>query len=567
MINNSIICGILHLSSKISYGVGKDGVVIKRFTALNPINCSDDGDTKYKIFNVGTKKGFNARDWYCTIKFNGIIDKKTNVPNGTIQQYIGEIGNYEAEMKCIKMLCLTTGGHLWAKDNIFQTDSYLNDIYHKDRKEDFLGNKNCEIYSIDPLGCVDIDDAIHVVKRNDGSYDIGIHISDVSSYIPKNSPLDLELSNRCESIYLKDCQINMLPAELVELCSLTQKKNKRVFSIVITLDGTSYDILDVKFNHNIIRVTRNLSYDEAQKLIDKKANSSLNLMYDIGKHLHKTKKNKSDQPYDTHIMVENYMVLANTLVAQYISKNNKDQILCRRHSGSRKELYDQQDQQIPTHLIDKANILLMEKAEYCVGNSDNLEKMSHIGLGKELYTHFTSPMRRYFDIIVHRLLSGQKELDNCSKQLVKHMNDTHALYNKCEKLSNQLQQIYQLQDINSSDTFVMSGWIIHIDDNSNKVKIYIKDLDMIVDSMLFSNKLSHLVNVFRTLDHNEDMIILRSNTEPDKKILLKMFQQVTIRIAITLSLTHKLLTKIIDPDIMSIFDNDYMQDNDEELIY
>lgn len=524
------ICGILHLSSRISYGVTKDGI-IKKFTAFIPFDYCNN---IYKIFYVKTKKSFSARDWYCVITFNGI--DKTNNSIGSIYQYIGEIGDYEAEMNCIKMICLTNEAKLWKNNKIFQKE-YNDDIY-QNRK--ILDNR--EIYSIDPDNCIDIDDALHCIKNGD-HYEIGIHIADVSSYIYKNSALDLELFHRSKTLYLKNEQINMLPPELVELCSLIQKKKRRSFSIIILLDE-NYNILDVKFDHYLIIVRNNLTYDNAQKIIDNNKIKTLNLLYEVGKHLHKMDQ---DKLYDTHVMVENYMILANTLVAEKLYNINKNQILLRNHLGARKELYKKD--KIDPYLLHQANILLMDRAEYCMGNINNIDKLMHNGLGKRLYTHYTSPMRRYFDILVHRKLSGDE--DDYS-HLIKHINDSHNHYNKYEKLSYHLEQIYHIQEI-YSDVIIIKGNIIYLEDH--KIKIYIKEWDMIVDSILFSDQLLHLVNISRLINDDDDMILIRSIQliDHNKEIILRMFQEITIQVAITNSLIHKLLVKVIDPNIADIF--------------
>lgn len=552
MSKKNLVCGILHLSSRVSYGLCKNGSAIKKFTAFKKITLNGNS---YRTFHVKTKKSYNARDIYCIIRPQN-VDTTTNIVTGTIDEYIGEVGNRQAEIKYIKMICIVS----WANDKIFSELYLNNDIYSSERKI----FRDCDIYSIDPYGCNDIDDAIHVRKINIGAqsakayhatspegfgYEIGIHIADVSSYIQKGSILDIELSHRCETIYLKDNQINMMPLKLVERCSLIEKIPKRVFSVIIIFNN-KYEIIDIKFDHYMINVTRNLTYKEAQNLIDNREISTLNLMYDIGKYLFDTDyvSNKIDKLFDTHKMVEVYMVLANTIVAEHISRFNKDNILLRSHAGIRNEPY-KSNSEIPSHLIDKANILLMSKAQYCSGIKDNFETVAHIGLGKKLYTHFSSPIRRYIDIIIHRMLSNDK--DNY-EELVNHINEMHKLYDKCEKISYQLDKIYQLEDV-YGDIIEIKGNIIEINEKHHKVKIYIKDLDIVVDSSLFSDNLYDLVNISKIKIDDLETIKIESKNHPCT-VHIRMFQEVKIKIAIMLSIKYKLLTKIVDPDIMSLFD-------------
>ena len=181
------------------------------------------------------------------------------------------------------------------------------------------------IYSIDPIGCIDIDDAIHIEEFND-YYQIGIHIADVSYYIEENSIIDLEIQKRAETIYLPNETIHMLPENLMKLCSLTQDKISRVVSVIFKISKDNYKIIQYDIQRNVIRPI-NLSYDEAKILIKNKSNTELELLYEIGKHLYSFQ----DEIYDIHKMVEKYMILANNYVAIHISIN-KEYIL-RIHNG------------------------------------------------------------------------------------------------------------------------------------------------------------------------------------------------------------------------------------------
>jgi exoribonuclease R len=123
----------------------------------------------------------------------------------------------------------------------------------------------------------------------------------------------------------------MLPPKLTEICSLTFGQKKRAFSIIILLKKTKNDpifnILNIKFMKTLIVVTRNLSYEEAE--IDE----NITIMYDVGKHLYKQYVNSFEDNYDTHKMVEAYMILANVLSAEFLVNKDKDSALLRRHTG------------------------------------------------------------------------------------------------------------------------------------------------------------------------------------------------------------------------------------------
>lgn len=542
-VKRNFICGVLHLSSKLSYE--SDGKLMKPFTPFEKYNS--DGN-EYKEFIVSTKKQYNSRDIYAVIKFTG-IRKKDKVAVGSVEQYLGEVGDLAAEKEYLKLACVMT----WTKDRSFI--NYFEDLYHLERNN-LEDDKELNIFSIDPLGCTDIDDAIHIrYKLNkDGvqeGYDIGIHIADVSCYIPTGSPLDEELSYRAESVYLRDNQVNMIPPKLVTTYSLTANTPKKVYSVHIDLDN-NLKINCVSFQRNSIIVKKNLSYDEAKKKIEE-GHSTLKLMYEIGKKLHIILGLNKNGYYDTHTMVEAYMVLANTLVAQQISKKNPKNVLLRRHTGSRKETY-KLDESVSHEIIKRANILLMNKAEYCLGYSDDAK---HVGLGCDVYTHFTSPIRRYADILVHRMLSNSDYKTN--EKIIFHINKIHSKYNKCERLDDLLEKIFSLKK-QYGDVFEMEGYIIDIVLKLKKtiVKIYIEAADLIVDSNIFTEKLSHLVKCsLDKLSDREEITIEGIKN----KVSLSMFQKVKVKIAMMVNTRQKIVVRVINPNVQCVFDTIDLNDN------
>src|SRR5437868_1122053 len=211
-VRDNLICGILHLSTKVIYGTTKNGV-IKKFTSHFPFEYKQ---TNQKSFYVKTKLSFQSVDVYAVIKLTDEI--LHNIPVCTVDRYLGNVGDIDAEQLYLTTLCTLK----WAnnKQFVLNTD---NDLY-SDRID---LTSILDIYSIDPHGCTDIDDAINVKKISESKYEIGVHISDVSSYIEESSLLDDELKLRGETVYLTDIssskkqiQINMLPPKLTEICSL-----------------------------------------------------------------------------------------------------------------------------------------------------------------------------------------------------------------------------------------------------------------------------------------------------------------------------------------------------------
>jgi exosome complex exonuclease DIS3/RRP44 len=382
---NYMIPGILHISSKISYGITGKGNILKKFTPF---------DTNLPCFLVSTKKQFQADDIYIIAKFEYW---KNNMCHGSIVKYIGNVGDISTEFEYIK-LCATS-----SFSNIKNLDL---SCYQNDNIKNRIDMRKKTIYSIDPVGCKDIDDALHIESTDNGGYELGIHIADVSAFIPQDSPLDIEISKRIESIYLSDQQINMLPDILsLNKFSLIENEDRPAFSIIVSIDN-HYNIREFKFCRSLINVSENLSYEQAQNYIDKKFNKykSLNMLYDVARSMNKS----NNHIFDSHNMVEIYMIMANSFAAKQIYGKYGSKSIMRRHNTTNTSKII--DSNIPANILSKINIYNYEKAEYCFAIGD----FKHSGLQEEYYTHFTSPIRRYVDILVHRMLSDTYNPISCA---------------------------------------------------------------------------------------------------------------------------------------------------------
>lgn len=223
------------------------------------------------------------------------------------------------------------------------------------------------IISVDPEGCKDIDDAIQLIE-DENSYKIYIHISDPSSFIPINSQLDMELKNRNSSLYV-DNVYHMMPQILsTDIISLIENKERRSYTCKIKILKNSVDLNNIEFEFyksNII-VEKNLSYEIFDK--EYKQNEYYKKIYDVGFELYKILNLKED--YDSHKMIEAYMILCNICAAK--------KCIIKRSTNDSDSIYN-------------------TITEYV------LENKEHKIIGN-YYTHFTSPIRRYVDLIVHRLI-------------------------------------------------------------------------------------------------------------------------------------------------------------------
>jgi exosome complex exonuclease DIS3/RRP44 len=322
------------------------------------------------------------------------------------------------------------------------------------------------ICSIDPPGCTDIDDALHCRTLPNGNIEIGVHIADVTYFLKSGSVLDGEALERGTTVYLVDRRIEMLPALLTsDLCSLRSDVDRLAFTTVWELDKDTLEVLSTDFHRSVIRSCRSFTYGEAQLCMD---DASLNdpltvelrLMNRIAKKLRKDRfdrgalalsspevkfklDSETQNPNDVamyelkeaNAMVEEYMLLANCSVGTKILQNFPSFALLRRHPSppaqnfdwliesaakagveldvsSSKRLAETLDAaSMPGHpyfqtLLRVMATRCMTRALYfCTGYVEQADYL-HYGLAAPIYTHFTSPIRRYADVVVHRLLAA-----------------------------------------------------------------------------------------------------------------------------------------------------------------
>jgi len=496
-----IIPGVLYTSSRTIYGFNNRKVPMKKFIP---------NDKKYPMFLVPTKIPQNGVDTYVTINLNKWIEGE-KYAIGSLCSVIGPIGRYDVELEYLKY-CHHIKYKPFKKLN-FIPDDYLHDI-----TPDRIDLTNKYTISIDPVGCRDIDDALHIEQVSNKVYEIGIHIADVSSFIPYESFLDREIMKRGETVYLEQEQINMLPDEFsFDHCSLLQDEKRRTFSLIINIDIDG-KINSYEFVKGIISNKLSISYEEATKLLN--INNDITNLYKIGRILYEGTE------YDMHKMVEIYMILANRLVAEFISKHDKENSIFRTLSAK--------NSIIVTDQIKILNIFNMNRAEYV--NYEN--NKGHCLLNLEYYTHFTSPIRRYIDIIIHRILynilTGKKKSIN-PKMLCHYLN---RCQNNIKKACNDSIKLEIIHKFTPTELSGIIASIIVVQDN--KLLIYVEKFKLLVSLKLFSNKIKHLVKYISTEEYIEiylaekkiifnvcsriliNMIILKKSPHIDKKIVVEL---------------------------------------------
>lgn len=354
--------------------------------------------------------------------------------------------------------CLPAEGHNWkVPENLDNGDAKL-------RKRRDL--RHLLVCSIDPPKCQDIDDALHAHLLPNGNYQVGVHIADVTHFVKPNTPLDDEGASRGTSVYLVDKRIDMLPMLLgTDLCSLKPYVDRFAFSVLWELTPDA-KIVSTEFTKSIIRSREAFEYSEAQGRIDDLSNNDdltkgMRILMALSKKLKAgriaagalnlaspevkvhTDSETSDpseveikQILDTNSLVEEFMLLANISVARQIYDAFPQTAMLRRHAAPPATNFDILNEQLRVKKgmridltsskaladsLDKCedsnepffNTLVrimatrcMMAAEYFSAGSFSQPEFRHYGLASEIYTHFTSPIRRYADVVAHRQLAA-----------------------------------------------------------------------------------------------------------------------------------------------------------------
>lgn len=319
-------------------------------------------------------------------------------------------------------------------------------------------------FTIDPADAKDFDDALSFVEIDENTYEIGIHIADVAHYVRPGTALDEEAQKRTTSVYLVDRTIPMLPEALSNgLCSLNQDEEKCAFSAVFKINKNTGDILDEWYGRTLIKSNKRFTYEEAQDILDKKEGLFAHELLELNRiaKLYEEKRHKNGalnfethevkfildeegkpisvkvkERIDTNKLIEEFMLLANSGVAKYMK--DADFFVYRIHDKPEPERVEKLEEFLklldirtkrtdgiispfdlqkiikdaegtPSYdTLQTAIVRSMQKAIYTTHN------IGHFGLAFKDYSHFTSPIRRYPDVLAHRLL--QHKLKNTQSE-------------------------------------------------------------------------------------------------------------------------------------------------------
>lgn len=492
--------------------------------------------------------------------------EKADSPFGSVTKVLGKPGEHNTEIHAI----LAEYGLPY--DFPIEVDAFANKLDTSITPEEIAKRRdmrNVLTFTIDPKDAKDFDDALSFQVLENGNYEIGVHIADVSHYLQEGTILDDEAYNRATSVYLVDRVVPMLPEVLSNFaCSLRPHEEKYTFSAIFQLNPKA-EVVDSWFGRTVIYSDQRFAYEEAQQIIETKSDiipAEISLtgkeyivdskiveatlkLDELAKILRRKRMNEGAISFDkvevkfnlneeaepvgvffkiskdANHLIEEFMLLANKKVAEFIGKQkktfvyrihdepNEDKLINLQTviskfgysinmkskqdiSKSLNNLLNEVNGRKEQNLVDTLTIRSMSKAKY------STENIGHYGLAFDYYSHFTSPIRRYPDVMAHRLLQyyldgGKSVSAEIYEEKCEHSSNMEALAAQAERDSVKYMQVKYMQDHKDQEFLgVISGvteWGIYVEIIENKCEGMVRIREIKDDYYTFDEKQYALV--------------------------------------------------------------------------
>ena len=428
--------------------------------------------------------------------------EKKKKPRGEVVQIIDATNQNDLAMKELIML---NGFPLSFAPDVLEESLHLPETIPQEEIDKRKDVREILTFTIDPLDAKDFDDAVSIILLENGNYEIGIHIADVGHYVQPNTALDKSAYERATSVYLPDRVNPMLPERISnELCSLRPHEDKLTFSVILEITKNAA-IKNKWIGKTVIHSNHRFTYEEVQEIIENKDglyHEEVLILNKLAQRFRAQRFKKGainfsssevrfkldadgkpvglmvKESKESHQLIEEFMLLANRMVAERVAKTKikKEAVPCpyRVHDTPDEEkllpfvefakkyghkfetktpqgiaesfnlMLSEVKGKPEQHVLEQLGIRTMAKAVYTADN------IGHYGLGFQYYTHFTSPIRRYPDVLVHRvlqqILTEDIHPDKDMEVKCKHCSDRERAAMETERAANKYKQVEYMQN-------------------------------------------------------------------------------------------------------------------------